>query len=155
DLLIGKGGITNSHMFGGQGDDTLGFSGTGVGLVASGHTTNDVETGGLGNNLFLAANDSGSPVLGAPGNDLLAADIVTVTDFLSGTDKLAETSKSGVGLLKIDGSGDSAAQALAAANNFYASNPGSEYVFVYGGTGAGYLFYNGDNNATRNATAGM
>jgi hypothetical protein len=86
-----------------------------------------------------------------------ANDIVTVTDFLSGTDQLAMTTMSGVGLTKIQGIGDNAQQALDAANVIYDNSLGREYIFVYGGTGAGYLFYNGDigPNDSSLATAGM
>jgi hypothetical protein len=115
----------------------------------------DVETGNLGNDLFIASNDSG--VLGnGNGRNLQASDIVTVADFLQGTDQLAETSTAGVPLVKIAGLGDNAAQALADANQTFTTSPGhpSEYIFVYGGTGAGYLFYNGDSGGTH-ATSGM
>ena len=53
---------------------------------------------------------------------------------------MAETHMAGVGLTKIQGAGDNAAQALNDATNFYAAHSGRECVFVYGGTGAGYLF---------------
>jgi len=145
DLLFANEGTSDSHEYGGQGNDTLVFTGTG-----GGSTINDVETGGLGNDLFIASNNNG-------GGAITANDIVTVTDFLSGTDKLAETSVA-VHLVKIKGtnpSGDNAQQALNDANNgpFFAVGPtSSEYVFVYGGTGAGYLFYNGN---TKFAISGM
>jgi Ca2+-binding RTX toxin-like protein len=134
DLLFGV-SISNSHEYGGQGNDTLVFTGTPFG------TTNDVETGGLGNDLFIATNDAG-------GGPLNASDIVTVTDFLQGFDKLSETSSPTVGFVKLAGTGDSAAQALALADSFYASFSGSGYAFVYGGVGAGYLFYNGDSGGS-------
>jgi len=141
DLLFGNVGTTNSHEYGGQGDDTLVFTGTFGGI-----TTNDVETGGLGNDLFIATNDSGTS--GGVASVLIASDIVTVTDFLQGFDKLSETSSPTVGFVKLPGSG-SAAQVLALADIFYtSSSPASEYVFVYGGTGAGYLFYNGDSGGS-------
>jgi len=133
DLLVGRNGPTDSHEFGGQGDDTLVFTGT-----FGGRTTNDAETGGKGNDLFIATNDTG-------GGSLNANDIVTVTDFLSGSDHLAFTSAtSSIPLDKINNPGGSITQALNLANNQYATHPGREYVFVYGGTGAGFLFYNGD-----------
>jgi hypothetical protein len=111
---------------------------------------------GEGNDLFIATNDSGHISCGT--RPLDASDIVTVTDFLSGSDQLAETRMAGVQLAKIQGIGDNAQQALNAANNFYGPGmPGAtppEYVFVYGGTGAGYLFYNGDGGG-KFALSGM
>jgi len=48
-----------------------------IGSTFGGSTTNDVETGNLGNDLFIASNDSG--VLGSgDGRNLQASDIVTV-----------------------------------------------------------------------------
>jgi hypothetical protein len=149
DLLLEFNQITDTHEYGGQGDDTLVFTGS-----FGGRTTNDAETGGKGNDLFVASNDSGT------GNNLNANDIVTVTDFLSGSDHLALTSiTSTIPLAKIDGTGDSALQALTAANNVYTGPPSEgaappEYVFVYGGTAAGYLFYNG-NGGGKFALSGM
>jgi len=144
DLLIGNDGTRNTHEYGGQGNDTLVFTGTG-----GGSTTNDVETGNLGNDLFIATNDSG-------GASLNVDDIVTITDFLQGTDKLSETSVAGIPLVKIAGNGDNAAEALNDANHAFTMAPGhqSEYVFVYGGVGAGYLFYNGDSGG-KLALSGM
>jgi Ca2+-binding RTX toxin-like protein len=144
DLLFANDGITNTHEYGGQGDDTLVFTGS-----FGGSTTNDVETGGLGNDLFIATNDSG-------GGPLNVSDIVTVTDFLQGFDKLSETSGTSVRFIKRDGTGDSAAQALALADSVYAAGPSaaSEYIFVFGGTSAGYLFYNGDHGGP-SALSGM
>jgi Ca2+-binding RTX toxin-like protein len=146
DLLFGGDEtVTNSHLYGGQGDDTLVWSGN-----DGGNTTNDVMTGGAGNDLFVATNGSG-------GDPLFVNDIVTVTDFLQGSDHLSFTNNTNpIGLVKIDGSGDNAAQALEAANDAFAANGGNrEYVFVYGGVGAGYLFYNGDSNSSTAAQAGM
>jgi Ca2+-binding RTX toxin-like protein len=146
DLLIGEIFTSNSHEYGGQGNDTLVFTG-----FERDTTFNDVETGGLGNDLFIATYGSGAI------EPLEANDIVTVTDFLQGTDLLAESNDAGVPLAKIQGIGDNAAQALNDANSFYQNNnPGNarEYVFVYGGTGAGYLFYNGDFSS-HFAQAGM
>jgi Ca2+-binding RTX toxin-like protein len=146
DLLLagGPNGIVDSHEYGGQGNDTLVFTGTG-----GGRTTNDAETGGVADDLFVASNDTG-------GSSLNANDIVTVTDFLQGSDHLALTANtSTIPLAKIDGMGASALQALNLANSAYASHPGREYVFVYGGTGAGYLFYNGNSNSSTLARAGM
>jgi hypothetical protein len=61
----------------------------------------------------------------------------------------------GMPLVKLAAAGADAQQALNDANTFYATNPGqSEYVFVYGGTGAGYLFYISDS-AFHFATSGM
>jgi Ca2+-binding RTX toxin-like protein len=157
DLLFGNNGISNSHEYGGQGDDTLVFTGTGRN---SGRTTNDVETGGLGNNLFVASNDSGSFAPGDTGNALMVNDIVTVTDFLQGNDHLALTgSNAAIPLVKIAGTGDNAQQALNAANNAFDEAGGPnfsppEYVFVYGGVGAGYLFHNGDGGG-KFAVSGM
>ncbi len=37
---------------------------------------------------------------------------------------------------------------MANANAGFSGATGSEYIFVYGGSGAGYLFYNGDSHAT-------
>jgi Ca2+-binding RTX toxin-like protein len=145
DLLIGFGGIGDTHEYGGQGNDTLVFTGT-----DDGPTTNDTMTGNLGDDLFIATNDAG----GFGGNPISADEIVTVTDFLSGTDQLAFTTRTGIPLVQLAGIGDNVAQALTAANGVYAGQPGSEYVFVYGGTGAGFLFYNGDANE-RVAVAGM
>jgi hypothetical protein len=136
DLLFGH-NIGDSQEYGGQGNDTLVFTGTGFGA-----TSNDAETGGQGADLFIASNDQGGNAITHPDN------IVTVTDFLSGTDKLSETHVAGLGLHEINDAASGNAQvALTDANNFYSSvgNSGREYVFVYGGTGAGYLFYNGDS----------
>jgi len=158
DLLIGFAGTHNTHEYGGQGDDTLVFTGSPV--HGSGSTTNDVETGNLGNDLFIATNDSGGSFSAGVVFALQPGDIVTVTDFLQGTDKLSETSQAGVPFDKIALAGADATDALAAANNFYfnsATGPSvapPEYVFVYGGTGAGFLFYNGDGGA-KFALSGM
>jgi Ca2+-binding RTX toxin-like protein len=164
DLLIGNDGTSNTHEYGGQGNDTLVFTGT-----DSDHpTVNDTMTGNLGNDLFIATNDAGTgpnphpgPGPGPSGFPISADDIVTVTDFLSGTDQLAMTRDAGITLVKIQGIGDNAAQALNDANAIFSGGPHpgpggpvSEYVFVYGGMGAGYLFYNGDIPQTA-ATAGM
>jgi hypothetical protein len=113
-------------------------------------------SGGLGNDLFVASNQSGSQFEnGIVPVELNANDITTVADFLSGSDHLA-MSNSAHGLTKIAGNGDNASQAEAAANAFYAAQAGtSEYVYVYGGTGAGYLFYNGDGGGHTFATGGM
>jgi Ca2+-binding RTX toxin-like protein len=150
DLLMGEHGVTNSHEYGGQGDDTLVFTGS-----FGGSTTNDVETGGFGNDLFIATNDAVGGSLETDPND-----IVTVTDFLQGFDKLSETSVANIPLLKVAGTGDNAVQALLTADNLYeaqfiANPPGMrEYIFVYGGIGAGFLFYNGDASLPF-STAGM
>jgi Ca2+-binding RTX toxin-like protein len=146
DLLIGE-GITNSHMFGGQGNDTLVFTGF--------RTINDTMTGNLGNDLFIATNGAGDDSAGN-GFPISADEIVTVTDFLSGNDHLALTSSNAaIPLVKIGGTGDNAVQALEAANDAFASNAGgSEYVFVYGGVGTGYLFYNGDHGSSNPITLG-
>jgi Ca2+-binding RTX toxin-like protein len=133
DFLFGNDGTRNTDEYGGQGNDTLVFTGT-----FGGNTTNDVETGGLGNDLFIASNDSG-------GGPLNVSDIVTVTDFLQGRDKLSETSLANVPLIKTEEVGATAASALALANSTGFASPESDYIFVYGGTGAGYLFYNGDH----------
>jgi Ca2+-binding RTX toxin-like protein len=158
DLLIGFAGTSNSHEYGGQGDDTLVFTGSPV--HGSGSTTNDVETGNLGNDLFIATNDSGGSFSSGVVFALQVNDIVTVTDFLQGNDKLSETSQTGVPFDKIALAGADATDALTAANTFYSHLPHnqSEYVFVYGGTAAGFLFYNGAFSAGQNepfATSGM
>jgi hypothetical protein len=110
-------------------------------------------TGNLGDDLFIATNDAGTF-----GGEAIGADeIVTVTDFLSGTDQLAMSRDAGLPLVQLSGIGDNAAQALAAADNYYSTvNDSSQYVFVYGGTGAGYLFFNGNPGQNQDfATAGM
>jgi Ca2+-binding RTX toxin-like protein len=150
DLLFGNDGTSNTHEYGGQGNDTLVFTGTGGGI-----TFNDIETGNLGNDLFIATNDSSVVVSNGAGLPLNANDIVTVTDFLQGSDQLSESHLGNIPLVKIAGIGDNAQQALNDANTFYGNAPFTgEYVFVYGGTGAGYLFYNGDDGG-KFAASGM
>ena len=135
DFLYASAFTDNSHMYGGQGDDTLVFTG-----FFGGGNVNDVETGNLGNDLFVA---TGNNSFGFLEN---ANDIVTVTDFLQGTDLLSESDDAigGFvgGLQKIAAPGANAQQALNDANLAYALNSTERYVFVYGGTGAGYLFLN-------------
>jgi Ca2+-binding RTX toxin-like protein len=152
DLLVGHFHIINSIELGGHGNDTLLFSGTDSSQPAD-DVANDTMTGGLGSDLFAATNTNG--VLNGAPFGIGPSDIVTVTDFLSGTDKLSESHLAGVGLTKInEGAGGNAQIALNEANKFYSGHTGSQYVFVYGGTGAGYLFYNSDTGGAF-ATAGM
>jgi Ca2+-binding RTX toxin-like protein len=131
DLLIGSGGTDSTHEYGGQGNDTLVFTG-----IGGSQTLNDVETGNLGNDLFVATGNNGFGALEE------ANEIVTVTDFLSGADQLAMSSDAVPGFEKIAFPGANAQQALNDANNAYAANDAERYIFVYGGTGAGYLFLN-------------
>ena len=149
DLLIGSGGTDDTHEYGGQGNDTLVFTG-----IGGSQTFNDVETGNLGNDLFVATGNNSFGFL----ED--ADEIVTVTDFLQGTDLLSESDDAigGFvgGLQKIAAPGANAQQALNDANLAYALNSTERYVFVYGGTGAGYLFFNGNPGQNQDfATAGM
>ncbi len=123
----------------------------------NGGTTNDVETGTLGNDLFIATNDSGGSFSAGVVFALQANDIVTVTDFLSGTDQLAMSHNAVPGFEKIAFPGANAQQALNDANLAYALNDTERYVFVYGGTGAGYLFLNQtfDGGASPQAISGL
>jgi Ca2+-binding RTX toxin-like protein len=159
DLLVGHDEVFDSHLYGGQGNDTLVFTAS-----DSGHeVTNDTMTGNLGSDTFVATNTNG--VVGVHDTtpfSIGTSDIVTVTDFLSGTDQLAESHRANVPLVDLSGIGDNAQQALNRADAFYGSHGGArDYVFVYGGTGAGYLFYNAgsahDTSASGStfATTGM
>lgn len=124
-----------SVLYGGQGDDSLAASASG----------GDTMFGGLGSDLF-ATNDSLAP------NAFTANDLITVEDFVSGLDKLAlSTVDGGPGLLfkESDPSASNAGSALSAADAFFSTHSASaQYLFVYGGSGAGYLFYNGDGGGS-------
>jgi Ca2+-binding RTX toxin-like protein len=148
DVLVGS-IVDNDVMYGGQGNDFLRFTGQGFGN--NGPTSNDVEFGNLGNDTFAADNGAGS------GNQITTNEIVTVEDFVQGQDKLTETSADGVPLVKLARAGADATDALTAANQFYAGHHTPQYVFVYGGTAAGFLFYNGTpvDGPSGHATAGM
>ena len=114
--------------------------------------------GGTGRN-FFAANDLFSN--NGP-NFLTINDLITVEDYnanASINDYVSMSTNFGAqtpffgdpGFLeKTAIAGGNAADALSTANSVFAldqaiaGHPFAEYVFVYGGTGAGYLFYNGD-----------
>ena len=77
-----------------------------------------------------------------------ANDMITVEDFVTGNDSLSMSTNfdaNDVGLVKEnDVTANNANDAISFADAFYSSHPGSEYLFIYGGAGACYLFYNGD-----------
>jgi hypothetical protein len=84
-----------------------------------------------------------------------AAQMTTVTDFVSGTDHLSMSKTIAGPLVKLNDPG--AANATLALDNAQAALGGgspAEYLFVYGGSGAGYLFYNGDSGGAT-ITSGM
>jgi Ca2+-binding RTX toxin-like protein len=155
DVLVGS-EVDNEVMYGGQGNDFLRFTGqnpNGTVFTTGGVTKNDVEFGNLGNDTFAADNGNRTSFGGA----ISVNEIVTVADFVQGEDKLTETSADGVPTVKLARAGADATDALTAANQFYAGHTTPQYVFVYGGTAAGFLFYNGspvDGNEGH-ATAGM
>ena len=117
--------------------------------------------GGTGVNLF-AANDLFTNNDGLNGNFFTVNDLITVEDYnanASINDYVSLSERYGgqtpdfgdAGFLdKTHIAGGNAADALSTANSVFAldqaiaGHPFAEYVFVYGGTGAGYLFYNGD-----------
>jgi hypothetical protein len=145
DVLVGR-AVDDGVMYGGQGDDFLRFTGHDPADGFNGVTINDVEFGNLGNDTFAADN-------GAGGGAISPDEIVTVADFGLGIDKLTQTTMDGVPLDKIASAGADATDALTAANTFYAGHHAPEYVFVYGGTAAGFLFYNGDGGGAAGAHA--
>jgi Ca2+-binding RTX toxin-like protein len=170
--LVGRGGDV---LYGNQGNDTIRDC-DGPGFVSGTDTTagssqgNSVLYGGQGDDTLFAQEAGGDTMFGGGGNNLFAAndgtrldgffnanDLITVGDFTSGQDRLAlSTLVAGdLNLTKVNAPGASnASVALGVANDEYAVDPTPAYLFIYGGTGAGYLFYNGDNGGAR-ATGGM
>ena len=137
DTIDIAGRATGNTVYGGQGDDNL-IDNSGI---------SDILNGNLGND-YLAGND-----LFADGyvfNGLTTAEMVTVTDFLHGSDlvSMSATTNGATGFVALnDTLASNAAIALSVANNFYTTTDTSgaaEYLLIYGGMDAGYLFYNGD-----------
>jgi len=146
DVLVAR-AVDDAVMYGGQGNDFLRVTGHDPADGFNGFTFNDTMFGNLGNDTFAADNgDSGGAAISPD-------EIVTVADFVQGEDKLTQTTMDGIPLDKIASAGADATDALTAANAFYSTHHAPEYVFVYGGTAAGFLFYNGDGGGAAGAHA--
>jgi hypothetical protein len=154
---------SNSVIYGNQGNDLLEDSHF-VGDNAQGFTGSSVLYGGAGDDTLVAFHVGGDTMYGGQGHDLFVANdalvgqidsvdvphLITVGDFLSGNDSISMSSSvSGPGNLvkEDDPTANNPAAAISDANNYYANHATSDaYVFIYGGSGAGYLFYNGDSS---------
>lgn len=129
----------SSVLYGGQGDDTL------VAEDAGG----DSMVGGAGSDLFVAYVGY-EPFSFFTTNDLITvADDAVNNDFLSlsFSHNAQTTDPGGSGyLFKLHGTATNNAQnAFSAAQNYYAHDSNAaQFLLVYGGSGAGCLFYNGD-----------